>query len=173
VVDLAELQDEALVLDEPLDLEQVRGETGARLLGGPVRLAGTIRPAGARFALRARLSGQLALECSRCLEPYTLPLDVSLALTLVPVAAEADPTRETDDDPSIFHALEGRVDLQAVAAEQVYLAVPLKPVCDPACRGLCPTCGCDRNRIECACHEDETDPRLAPLLELKKRMRGR
>jgi len=174
VVDLAELQGQALALDETLDLPDVCGETGTRLVDGPVRLTGGITPHGARFAFQARLSGRLALECSRCLEPYALALDVAWALTFVPVAQAPDPGRgsEAEDDPGIFHAVEGKVDLGDLAAEQVYLFLPLKPICAPSCRGLCPTCGSNRNRIQCACREDEPDPRLAPLLEFKKRMRG-
>ena len=64
----------------------------------------------------------------------------------------------------------GDVDLVQVAREQIYLNLPLKSVCRDDCKGLCATCGANRNRIECACSGDQPDPRLAPLLELKKRL---
>jgi uncharacterized protein len=35
--------------------------------------------------------------------------------------------------------------------EQIYLELPMKPVCREACRGLCPTCGADLNAGSCAC----------------------
>ena len=46
---------------------------------------------------------------------------------------------------------DGRIDLVALAREQLELAVPMKPICRPDCRGLCPTCGADRNSEPCAC----------------------
>ena len=49
--------------------------------------------------------------------------------------------------------------------DQVRLAL-----CRPDCRGLCPTCGVDRNRLECACRTEEPDPRLAPLLEIRRKL---
>ena len=57
-----------------------------------------------------------------------------------------------------------------MAAEQILLNLPLKPVCEPGCKGLCPTCGVNRNQIECDCRSEAVDPRFAPLLDLKERM---
>ena len=39
----------------------------------------------------------------------------------------------------------------------------------PATQGKCPTCGTNRNLLECACGRESVDPRLAPLLDLKSR----
>jgi uncharacterized protein len=64
----------------------------------------------------------------------------------------------------------GRIDLVALTREQVYLALPLKPVCAESCRGLCNRCGVDLNRDACRCSETSSDPRLAVLAELKNRL---
>jgi len=45
------------------------------------------------------------------------------------------------------------------------LEIPLKPLCRPECKGLCPTCGADRNVAPCDCRE-EGDERLAKLKSL-------
>jgi uncharacterized protein len=74
------------------------------------------------------------------------------------------------EDATLFYADRGRVDLREIAREQIHLNLPLKPVCHAGCAGLCPTCGANRNRIECSCRPAEGDPRLAPLLALKKKM---
>jgi hypothetical protein len=66
-------------------------------------------------------------------------------------------------------AIRGGADLSEIAAEQIYLGLPLKPVCKNDCRGLCPVCGVNRNLEECACVGEEIDPRLAPLLAFKRR----
>ncbi len=64
----------------------------------------------------------------------------------------------------------GLIDVKGFVEEEVRLAVPLKPLCHPQCKGLCPTCGLNLNQGECGCERDEIDPRLAPLLELKKKL---
>ena len=69
-----------------------------------------------------------------------------------------------------FEIQEGKLPLDAVAAEQVYLEMPQKPLCDESCAGLCPTCGINRNRLECACRVEDVDPRLQALQEIRDRM---
>jgi uncharacterized protein len=52
--------------------------------------------------------------------------------------------------------------------EQFYLALPMKPLCDSGCHGLCPECGTNLNRETCTCTHEWEDPRLAVLKTLKK-----
>ena len=35
--------------------------------------------------------------------------------------------------------------------EQIYLALPMKFLCNVDCRGLCPNCGANLNEVECEC----------------------
>jgi uncharacterized protein len=51
--------------------------------------------------------------------------------------------------------------------EQMYLALPMKPLCRDDCRGLCPTCGANLNLAACGCKNEWEDPRLAVLRKLK------
>jgi len=109
------------------------------------------------------------LECSRCLEPYDLPLELHFDL-LYTTAPEPDGKRESrvdeDDIPRV--QFDGRrIDLSQLLAEQVYLAVPLKPLCREECGGLCPHCGINRNEASCNCRETRAeDPRLLGLKKL-------
>ena len=41
---------------------------------------------------------------------------------------------------------ERSVSLREIAAEQVQLSIPMKPLCEENCQGLCPTCGANLNR---------------------------
>jgi uncharacterized protein len=56
-----------------------------------------------------------------------------------------------------------------MVTEQLYLGLPLKPICSPDCRGLCPSCGANRNTDPCDCADEPIDPRLAPLLRFRQR----
>jgi uncharacterized protein len=179
-LDIRDLSPEGARFDGPLELPDLALYGDERIVVRAASTAGTAVPGSLGTALRARLKTRLELGCVRCLERFEIELDVSFELILVIGSREPDPETGSDDaapddapDPATFFAVPGGiVDLAAVAREQIYLNVPLKPVCRPDCRGLCPTCGQNRNRLECACRDEAGDPRLAPLLEFRKRLRG-
>jgi uncharacterized protein len=85
-------------------------------------------------------------------------------------AVPADKRDRTVDAASLLVVPEGKIALEEVATEQLYLNLPLKPICSPACRGLCPACGVNRNTTSCACEGKDLDPRLAPLLQFRKKI---
>jgi uncharacterized protein len=60
----------------------------------------------------------------------------------------------------------GELDLAPLIRELAWLAIPMKHLCDPECKGLCPHCGVNLNDEPCQCEEIRVDPRLAPLKEL-------
>ena len=109
------------------------------------------------------------LSCSRCLEEFSLPLELPFDLfyTTEPEGAGNAATRIDDDMVTRVHLDGARIDLQSLLSEQVYLGLPLKPLCRPDCLGLCPRCGTNLNAGGCACAEERTeDPRLQVLKNL-------
>lgn len=136
-------------------------------------LSGRAEPGEKGAEFRGRLTGSCDLTCGRCLTRYGLPLDQTLFLIFTPqevseAGAELSDDDGADDTEFLFHAPEGIADLDDLIREQIWLALPLKPLCSVDCKGLCPTCGTDKNRIECDCRDEEIDPRLAPLLRFKQ-----
>jgi uncharacterized protein len=59
------------------------------------------------------------------------------------------------------------VDLSEMARDAVLLELPIAPLCEDDCAGLCPTCGVDRNETDCDCAATEADPRWAALADLR------
>jgi uncharacterized protein len=161
--------DEPVDIDAPLELGELTLD-GQRIAVGEAHLSGVAERTERGVELRARLAARLALDCVRCLEPGRIDLDVPVLLTLVPDTRESGALDQelNEADATLYFAPAGRVDLAHVASEQIYLNVPLKQLCRPDCRGLCPACGANRNRLECGCRQEATDPRLAPLLEFRK-----
>jgi uncharacterized protein len=89
------------------------------------------------------------------------------------VTAETVKSGEIEDDveDQVLGLAEYRdesIDLGHVVLEQFVLALPMKPLCQDECRGLCPVCGANRNREACECKQEWIDPRLAALADLKK-----
>ena len=169
---LHEIPPEGVELDEALQIGDRDDGAGRRLVPRLLRLVGRAGRCSRGVDLQARLEGLLSLECARCLESFETRLDVRFALVVVGEAAEFGSTdkRLEPEEADLFYAAGEVLDLREVAREQVLLNLPLKPVCRPECAGLCPTCGANRNRIECACSAAEGDPQLAPLQAWKRRL---
>ena len=124
--------------------------------------------AGDTFGVAGRLTTRLEVVCSRCAEPFEVPIDAAFDLRYVPQSQNVgEDEREVaeDDLATAFHR-EGLLDLIELVREQLVLALPMKPLCDEACRGLCPECGTNLNKTQCACAPRWEDPRLAPLKSL-------
>jgi uncharacterized protein len=139
---------------------------------GPVELSMDVEKSGADvFKVAGRARTVLELECSRCLEPMVLPVDAQFELRYVPQAGgEADDEREIEeDDLATAFYREGTLDVMDMLREQFQLALPMKPLCTPSCRGLCPECGTNLNRADCGHRPAWDDPRLAPLKGLLNR----
>ena len=96
-------------------------------------------------------------ECRRCLRTVegTAAASVLEVFEEEPVEGE---TSKLDGD---------RIDLEPLARETVLLELPLAPLCQDDCAGLCPECGADRNAGDCGHALEAVDERWAALSELK------
>lgn len=94
-----------------------------------VRLESVLEGVVVTGTVRAPLAG----ECVRCLEPIADVLDVAFTELFVHAGSEGDDeTRWIENDA---------VDIDPVLRDAVVLELPLQPVCEPDCPGLCPDCG--------------------------------
>ena len=139
-------------------------------VAAPVALAFDIYKDKDQFRLVGSAQTTLELPCSRCLEPFTWPVDSSFDLRYQPHArntGEGEREIEEDDLTTAFYENE-TIDLGQLMREQFYLALPMKPLCGDECKGLCPTCGTNWNKNTCDCTNQWEDPRLAALKALRK-----
>jgi uncharacterized protein len=141
-------------------------------VAAPVELVMDVAKLGTdAFEVTGWVKSRLELACSRCLEPFEIPVDASFELRYVPQsenAGEDEREIEEDDLTTAFYK-DGVLDIGDLVREQVQLVLPMKPLCSDACRGLCPECGTNLNRSECGCAPAWEDPRLAPLKSLLTR----
>ena len=141
----------------------------------PVDLRMTIYKDKDRFRLVGTVKTELELQCSRCLEPFVLPVDREFDLRYLPAGAaepELDEDEETeveDDDVAVTFYRDEVIDLNDLLREQFYLALPMKPLCKDDCQGICPQCGTNRNIAACDCNPQWEVPRMAGLKTLLKR----
>lgn len=140
----------------------------------PVQLGFDVHKDQDLFHLIGQVQTALELSCSRCLEPFRVPVDVAFDLRYQPRRAAADGAErevQEDDFSAAFYDDEA-IDLGQLMRERLYLAVPMKPLCTDACRGLCPQCGTNWNKATCACARDWEDPRFAALRTLRDSAQG-
>jgi uncharacterized protein len=135
----------------------------------PVELVLDVTPLGDEaFGLSGRARTKLEVDCSRCVEAFEVPVDAAFDLRYVPQAENAGEgeLEVGEDDLATAFYREGMVDLIELLREQFVLTLPMKPLCQEACRGLCPECGANLNKTQCDCAPKWEDPRLAPLKSL-------
>src|SRR5437867_5451016 len=134
----------------------------------PASLAFDIFKDKAQFHLVGTVQTTLELACSRCLEPFALPVNTPFDLRYQPRAVntgEGEREIQADDLSTAFYDNDV-IDLGQLMREQFYLALPMKPLCREDCQGLCPVCGTNLNRGTCQCSREWEDPRLAALKTL-------
>ena len=135
----------------------------------PVSLAFDIDKDKQQFHLAGSVQTTLELPCSRCLEPFTWPVDAAFDLRYQPHAlntGEGEREIEEDDLSTAFYDND-EIDLGQLMREQFYLSLPMKPLCSDACHGLCTVCGTNLNREKCDCKPEIEVPRFAALKKLK------
>jgi uncharacterized protein len=150
--------------------EEVADSSDAYRIVKPVDLALEIHKDKDRFRLVGSVVSELELPCSRCLEPLRLPVAAQFDLRYLPVSKAAVETeREVEEeDLGTSYYRNDEIDLNELLREQFYLVLPMKPLCQDDCRGLCSQCGTNLNTGTCECAPVWEDPRLAVLRNLGK-----
>jgi uncharacterized protein len=175
LLDLSRLRSGVEQLDRQIDLATELAGPEVRP-ASPVRLVAEVRKDREKVRLVGRLETTVGVDCSRCLDPFTIAVAVTFDLLYLP-AANAGPAvaRAADDgdevradDIGVSYYEDETIDLAALAREQIVLALPMKPLCRQDCRGLCPVCGANRNHETCSCKVEWVDPRLESLRQFKK-----
>ncbi len=169
IVELPTAENSILPFDFEIRADEIDLENEPLELKDSVKVEGEIKKGIVQTDVRGRISAEIALECTRCLEPIEQNLEISFAAAFVTPehytqAKEAE--LNTDDlDVSVFEG--DRIDLTELVREQILLNLPEQVFCREDCKGLCEKCGANRNLIDCKCIEIEIDPRWAALKNLK------
>jgi len=120
-----------------------------------------------------RIQGQYTVEmssqCDRCLGRARFPLDARFDLFYKPMSAIArDEEIEIDEGEAEMGFYEGNgIELEDILREQVLLALPMQRVCRSDCKGICPSCGRNRNETNCDCKVETIDDRWGALRNLE------
>jgi uncharacterized protein len=179
---VSELEKEPIEFDLKLDPGTIDfGEEAAQ--EGPLATSGHAevihehrgpRDIVADIRLKGRYAGQFQLPCARCVEPVEIPISSDFDLIFRPVGTDAGPSERSISAPEteIGYYQRDSLLLEDVLREQVLLSLPVRTLCKPDCKGLCPRCGRNRNLEACSCEEGPSDPRWEALAGLRSRIKS-
>lgn len=114
--------------------------------------------------VQVKLRAETGVECVRCLVDFVqlLEIDFTELYAFTPASVT---------ESGLFVPENGLLDLTPLIRDEMYLAIPISPICKPDCKGLCPVCGENQNETTCHHEEEAIDPRLTGLKELFQRGR--
>jgi uncharacterized protein len=138
-------------------------------LSSPMEVKINLYWAGDKIVLNGELDGSIEVQCDRCLESFHRELKTRFRafLALPPPDAENADIELIDEAMEVDFIRGEEIDLDDIIREQIYLALPMKCLCDKDCSGLCPECGGNLNRGECKCSRESVHPAFAKLKNLK------
>ncbi len=157
---LASLLEEPVGSEMSFDIDEAQQELAEDLCVDFLRGTISFTRTDTGISASGQLQSQVQLECARCLETFSQPLDFDLdaQFTLPPIKSQGE---------AIYPiGVQGILDLTEALQEHILLNLPMQPLCKPNCRGFCSECGKNLNEGPCDCVKDTIDPRLAKLKDL-------
>jgi len=155
-------------VDEPPIVDEESGLKCVEPIEGSVAFSNT----GRTIDVRGKCHTTIELECGRCLRSYRLPVEMAIEEELPleghPWAPE-QPDEEIEELPEdekepLF--VNNIFDLEEYLRQSILVNVPIKPLCEEACKGLCPHCGANLNDGPCDCQPDSTESPFGALASL-------
>jgi uncharacterized protein len=142
---------------------------------GPVTLDAAVQKGDlpGEYLVEGTESFTADFTCSRCLEPYPFAHSSAFHLRFRPRPELSEENAEVEiapDELDVEFYRERSIPLRDLAIEQIQLTIPMKPLCEESCLGLCPHCGANRNREGCDCAASLTDERWGVLAGIREEL---
>ena len=156
---------------EPIDIAVDAAEEGIADLHDAVSFVGPLTLTGHAYRdedevmVTARAEAPVSVSCGRCLvaEEDTLASDIYI------MYRPEDQRPDYLEEVGLGYYAEGIIDIREDVRRYLLLEIPLWPVCDDDCKGLCGACGANLNENPCDCARDDDSPR-SPLGEQLDRL---
>jgi uncharacterized protein len=164
----------------PLRAAWIRGaleDSNVEPAGTDGKLEIRLSKSGTDVVVRGSIRADLIVPCGRCLEPARVTVAEAISTLAVPHAAmrdarsregqggEADlPPEDADMIPYDGDTLV----LDDLVRDELLLGIPMIPLCSEGCEGISPPAPALAGQSPEPPAEESIDPRLRPLLRLKK-----
>lgn len=126
----------SLVLEEEINPDDLDLDIGMMHFPDPLRLKVEAWKAEDGLTIDAHVEGERNFTCSLCLEEFN---------------------NLFEKDFTLHYDIKGRdaVTIDQDVRDEIILEHPIRILCSPDCRGLCPFCGANLNEEKCDCKGDE------------------
>ena len=104
-----------------------------------------------KILIKGTIVFKLELECARCMESSIINFAEEVKSVFLPYSLTAVQSEEETEDPDVNFYKGKTINLMPLIRDTILLAVPIKPICTPSCKGLCPVCGKNLNEGDCGC----------------------
>ena len=108
----------------------------------PVELIGEIVNTSGIVTVSAKIIFSLDTVCDRCAENIKLDFNV-------PMEHELVSSLNTDETDEYILVEDMKLDIEQLTLEDIFLALPVKFLCDEDCKGICVKCGANLNEGSC------------------------
>lgn len=115
-----------------------------------------------KVLVEAEMKLTAVLACDRCLSEVEHSLD--LQITREVIAPDRAKPEELEEQEAYMKGYELNID--SLIDHEIMTSLPMKVLCRPDCRGLCPICGKDLNTGACGCDTFVPDPRMAAIMDV-------
>ena len=140
---------------DPAWVREALGESETIRAFAPCEVQLTAQAIGDTLVFRGTARCPVHMDCGRCLREVEVDLGEALNLVLEPRSKDIAGERDEDAPELGFgYYNDSEVDLDPLLREILMLNVPMRVVCDEACKGLCPRCGRNLNDGACDCPRD-------------------
>jgi len=138
-IDLTELLQK---VGNEADLEQtmeLRFQDEELNLTQPAKIMLHLTNTGDSVLVRGKVEAEVELECSRCLKTFKLPLSIKIEEEFSRATTEFKGGKENElKEEDFVYPIEkdNTIDLTEVLRQDLLLAIPIKTLCNPDCKGI-------------------------------------
>lgn len=105
---------------------------------------------GGKIKLHINVTASEKLLCGRCGEDVHSKLKGSSSVLFIQ-RERSLPDEMPGDEVRSFLPGETELDISTDVRDAAMISLPLRPLCDDDCKGLCPSCGVNLNSESCSC----------------------
>jgi len=132
-INIHRIPPEGLTLEEEIAASDLELDTDIITFKEPIKARAQVSRITNSITVLLNLSYLTWVSCSRCLNDFCRDFDKDVQLNYI--ADKSEPTIDLDSD----------------IRDEIILGYPIKPLCKPDCKGLCPKCGKNLNEGSCQC----------------------
>lgn len=151
------------------EILEIEKEKGFKIIN--FKVSGEITKSRLEYFLSLNVISKILFECARCLEKFERKLE-GKGEYYIKIGKDKTFERKEmeiqEDDINTIYLEEPVLNLIPLVKEIILLLIPMKPLCDENCKGLCPVCGKNRNKEICECKIEVITP-LSKLKEILKK----